>query len=215
GTNYLIGGGKQGLLYLLDRRNLGGYAANRWTWAFWQSVRQNPNATYADWPEDYSRDNVVQKIQAGFNQYISMVPPPTARSCRALWMNDWWPWPHIHGTPVFATFRSGRAMAYLWPEKDHLKAFRWLGNRFDDGNRVLAVDRGGALVLAPPCRHPPEDTFWGGMPGGMLSVSIDPNQSEGGVLFASVPRDEGDQSLGWLRAFDAVTLRELWNNDTD
>lgn len=71
----------------------------------------------------------------------------------------------------------------------------------------------------------------------MLSLVIDPDQPTGGVLFASVQRcrrnqddparnectlhlcDEPEncreQRFGQLRAFDPITLRELWNSQRD
>jgi hypothetical protein len=133
--------------------------------------------------------------------------PGPASLTQALWMHNWFSWPHIHGSPVYADFAGRRAMLYVWPEKDHLKAFPWLGNRADTGHRVLAVGLDHALALAPP--GPPF-----GMPGGMLAVAIDPTRTDGGVVFASIARVP-DQSKGWLRAFDPVTLAELWNNGSD
>ncbi len=132
----------------------------------------------------------------GLNKYI-----PPGRLSRALWMNDWGVWPHIHGTPVFARFRDGSAMLYVWPEKDHLKAFRWQGTRFDVQGKILAVDRARRLVVGPD-----------GMPGGMLTAAIDTRQPRAGVLFAAQTLTAETEGPGMLRAFDAVTLVELWNN---
>ena len=131
-------------------------------------------------------------------------PGGGANLTQALWMNKWWYWPHIHGSPVYAGFGDGRAMLYVWPEKDHLKAFPWLGNRVDLDHKILGTGLDHALVLAPP--GPPL-----GMPGGMLAVTIDPTRPDSGVLFASVARVP-DQSRGSLRAFDPLSLEELWNN---
>jgi hypothetical protein len=64
-------------------------------------------------------------------------------------MRDWVNWPHIHGSPVFARFQDGSAFMYVWPEKDHLKAFACIGDRFDVQNRKLGVDENGKLMLAP------------------------------------------------------------------
>ena len=124
---------------------------------------------------------------------------------QAIWMRRCWPcWPHIHGSPVFAAFPGGSSVIYVWPEKDHLKAFPWLGDHADVDHRILATDKSGNLMSAPP--GPPA-----GMPGGMLAVSIDRERTGAGVVFASIARTD-NQDLGLLRAFDPFTLRELWNN---
>jgi hypothetical protein len=85
-----------------------------------------------------------------------------------------------------------------------LKSFRWWGRRFDTAGfdtagkvatnqlvNKIATNKLGKKVLAPPWL-PNEKTPVGsgsaGMPGGMLSLSIDPNQLAEGVLFASVQR---------------------------
>jgi hypothetical protein len=125
---------------------------------------------------------------------------------QAMWMYNWGYWSHVHGSPVFASFQNGPALVYLWPEKDHLKAFPWLGNRLDDAHKTLALGLDGNLAVAPP--GPPF-----GMPGGMLAVTVDPSRSSAGILFASIARtDTPVQAGGLLRAFDPITLRELWNN---
>jgi hypothetical protein len=130
-------------------------------------------------------------------------PPPQELS-RALWMNDWVQWPHVHGSPVFAQFKDGSARMFIWPEKDHLKSFAWTGNRFDLQSKILGVELNGQLVLGPD-----------GMPGGMLAVAVDPSQPRGGVLFASQTLNFDTAGPGLLRAFDAVTLKEIWNNKGD
>jgi hypothetical protein len=121
-------------------------------------------------------------------------------------MNNWFDWPHVHGAPVFAQLAGGPSILYVWPEKDHLKGFRWLGNRFDADHRILGSDQHG-LLLAPP--GPPA-----GMPGGMLAAVVDPATVDGGVVFASISRVP-DQSKGILRALDPLTLREIWNNGNE
>lgn len=127
-------------------------------------------------------------------------PPPT-RLSRALWMDEWALWPHIHGTPVFGKFADGSAMLYVWPEKDHLKAYPWLGTRLDDAGKKLGVSLNGQLAIGPD-----------GMPGGMLALAVSPNAPRAGVLFAAVTNSDMTDGPGELRAFDAATLRELWNN---
>ena len=132
---------------------------------------------------------------------------------------------------------DGRAFLYIWPEKDHLKYFPWWGGGLEPKPSLATrLPSNRALVLAPPYLLGQIGAV--GMPGGMLSLTIDPSQSAGGVLFASVQRcrkskDERDrkecdvslcaaavdncreQRFGMLRAFDPITLRELWNNQVD
>jgi hypothetical protein len=124
-----------------------------------------------------------------------------ARLSRAIWMRDWLFWPHIHGTPVFAKFPDGAATLYIWPEKDHFKSYPWTGTKFDEGGKKLAVDRTGQLTLGPD-----------GMPGGMLSVTVDPTQRRAGIVFAASTQTDATDGPGLVSAFDAVTMRELWNN---
>ena len=166
-------------------------------------------------------------------------------------MWSWLRWPHIHGAPVVATFpsRDGRGLKttriFAWPERDHLKSFVLEGNQFRE--KQLAVGTDGRLALGP-----------NSMPGGMLSVVVDPDRPESGVLFASIlhkdkrctcviesdaktngcsldpnvsgscdldhpyPSQYGDAfnepespfTFGWLRAFDPITMREIWNNES-
>lgn len=259
-TRYLVAGGKEGMLYVLDRDHLG---------KFDDSTPFDPSTVLAHTSgdsvglDDARRDHLVQKFRGGENQYCAAgpnphfclgrgqsYPPSPAPPGRGVAMNDWIPWPHIHGSPVFGAFPDGRAFLYLWAEKDFLKSFRWWGKRFD--TTPIAAKLGtGAEVLAPPFLGGDDaHQFLGpvGMPGGMLALSIDPAQPAAGVLFASVQRcaasfegpearDKQDAELlelhecslprcqlgsncdqqhyGMLRAFDPITLRELWNNQID
>lgn len=124
-------------------------------------------------------------------------------------MNDWIPWPHIHGSPVYAPFEGG-PMIYLWPEKDHLKGYHWLGNSIDNANRLYGTGLDGTIAIAPP-----STATLPGMPGGLLSAVIDSNQPGRGVLFASLSRTPDTRGPGILRAFDPLTMKELWNNQSD
>jgi hypothetical protein len=220
GTQYMVAGGKEGILYLLDRNHLGKFDDKR---------ALPPPCPYTPDVDESGRDDIVQKFQAGINEYRPVafldLCQPQPPSGDVLWLR----WPHIHGTPVFGDFRNGNAFLYVWPEKDYLKSFRWLGNRF-------ATPPKTAAVLAPPFI----DNKRNGMPGGFLSLNIDP--TGGGVLFASLEtcdsgfrafsgpptfaecsKDQCRQSpcvtpnsrRGILRAFDPITLKELWNNKAD
>ena len=223
-TQYMVAGGKEGILYLLDRNHLGKFDNKR---------AAPPGCPYTPDVDQPDRDAVIQKFQAGIDQYRHR-DPAFLDLCHSTWLR----WPHIHGTPVFGDFRDGNAFLYVWPEKDYLKSFRWLGNRFETepGTSRRPVERQPqvlaktATTLAPPFL----DNERNGMPGGFLSLNIDPTGSGEGVLFASIKTcDDGTSwaecsidkcpgpcvtpfsQHGILRAFDPITLKELWNNKPD
>jgi hypothetical protein len=252
-TRYLAVAGKEGILYVLDRDNLGKFDGSA------PAPDLDPVVTSEDalGPDDPARDQVVQKFRIGENQYCAATGqnaifclgpqksyPPGHHL--GVDMQMWFPWPHIHGTPVFGAFPDGRAFLYVWPEKDHLKSFQWWGRRFET-KALVATKKGagvGEAILAPPYIANIPGTDGGrravGMPGGFLSLAIDPGKPHAGVLFASVqqcldtpnsmfgecavdrcknvskdaPICE-EQRFGMLRAFDPITLEELWNNQTD
>jgi hypothetical protein len=256
-TKYLVAGGKDGMMYVLDRGHLGKVDGMNFDDATILMADGHTSGEQVG-SDKLERDIVVQKFQAAQNQYCAkhsqalycgtLTDPPPGPG---VVTNRWQPWPHIHGTPVFGAFPDGRAFLYLWAEKDFLKSFQWWGRRFDTTG-TIAINQEGKKALAPPWL-PDEKTPAGccsvGMPGGMLSLSIVPNPLVAeGVLFASVQRcrpdkkdidlekedpqfhecdlDEcrnsdpnftqcGQQRYGMLRAFDPLTLRELWNNQTD
>lgn len=274
-TRYLVAGGKEGMVYVLDRNHLGKFDGSAPFDAakamFIDPLNESRGAHTSEDSaalDEPNRDQVVQKFRASENQYCAAGPNPNfclgrgqsyPRSPpshgRGVQMNDWLPWPHIHGTPVFSAFPDGRAFLYVWAEKDFLKSFQWWGKRFETTATKIATKLGtgepGERLLAPPFLGGADaNQFLGpvGMPGGMLALSIDPVQPAAGVLFASVQRcaasfkgpdaqDKQDaelrelhecsvqrcqlgsncdqQHFGILRAFDPITLREIWNNQID
>jgi outer membrane protein assembly factor BamB len=229
GTPYLVAGGKEGIAYLINQSHLGKFDASP---EF--SVSSVESLSDDSAPDDPRRDDVHQKLVVGTNQYLPKTQIP---------LNDWMKWPHIHGTPVFGVLGKGNAFLYVWPEKDHLKSFRWLGDQFQTQGTV-ATGLQTPQPLAPPLRDemlaPGKWKYPGanGMPGGMLSLAVDPSRPGKGVLFASVKRCRGvgdqaqpfqecsvelcksadacgNQDYGMLRAFDPMTMAELWNDQLD
>jgi outer membrane protein assembly factor BamB len=211
GTRFLAAAGKEGIIYLLNGMQFGGFqrVAN---WDFLNMLTKLPKKQ-AEEPDDPALDYMHQKFQAGINTYQND-PDPQIRDANTVRLSDWPNWPHIHGTPVFARFGRNNEFLFVWPEKDKIKRFRWLGERFD----VDALQ--GGAPAAPPSFRTANGMIMGGMPGGMLSATVDPSGDGLGVVFASVP-DCADgsppclqQAFGILRAFDPMTMNEVWNNGT-
>ncbi|HYQ02459.1 MAG TPA: RICIN domain-containing protein [Polyangiaceae bacterium] len=106
---------------------------------------------------------------------------------------------HIHNGVVLWKSPSGTNM-YVWGENDFLRAYRLNASsgKFD----TAAVAVGSVL--------PPE-----GMPGGMMALSANGSRAGTGILWATT-QAVGDANNftvpGTLSAFDASTLRLLWQS---
>lgn len=203
GTRYLATGGKEGMFYVLDRADMGGPDNAGPLWNFNSVDTIQRRVKHKDSPDDGARDHVHQKFQATAVRYHP--------DNETYLLPDWMQWPHIHGTPAFATFGSDE-FVFLWGEKDKLKRFRWRDGKFDlpplEGEHI-----------APPYFAPAVN----GMPGGMVSVNIDPSGSGLGVVFASVkicdhpdyPNCRVNQDRGVLRAYDPFTMRQVWDDTNE
>jgi hypothetical protein len=246
-SRYLFAAGKEGILYVLDRGNLGKFDNGEPIDV--QSMLDGHTSEDPIGLDVGGRDQVVQKFRVGVNQYCAAGAAPVfclgkgeqfrsrapGYTGRGVALKHWIMWPHVHGTPVFGAFPDGSAFMYIWPEKDFLKAFRWWGKRFDTEPTLATALGSHQLVLAPP--YLADHDIAPGMPGGMLTLTVDGVRPGAGVLFASVQRcrsnaadpsfhecslarcrataDCAEQRFGMLRAFDPMTLRELWNNQGD
>ena len=133
---------------------------------------------------------------------------------------------HIHGTPALWKNSNGVITAYVWPERDYLRAFSW-----DPVNSVFDCLSGSNIV---PCQGPsgstqpvqislledPDCSFGTAgcskMPGGILSISANGSTSGTAIVWASVPIDTDALYRvvpGVLYAFNAENLQQvLWNS---
>ena len=189
GNGDLITGGKTGRLYLLDRADM----------ALKQTFRAAVNnSNPAIGPED-----------------CTYGVPDSDHAC-----------PHIHSGPVYWHGpEPDFARIYVWTERDYLRAYRY---SFASG---LILRSDGTPIAAPPALNldGPNQSVHGAdlipladsydhirvMPGGTLSVSANGSKSDTGIVWATqVLRDNAEYKNvpGILRAYDAITLQELWNS---
>lgn len=196
GRGNLIGGGKDGILYNLNKDNLG---KNNWApqfnLPFVATYLPNgangpaglPTTTPADpnWPIV----NLDRNIPA---------QTPDGRSH------------HIHGTPVYME-TAAQGIVYLWGENERLKAYN-----YDFATKRVTAFRGEGTQFASGNK--------GGMPGGRLVVSSNGTAPNTGVVWGVYPT-EGDANStivpGALVAYDATTLisgtqlKQLFHSDTN
>jgi len=103
GSQYVIGGGKEGVLYVLDTANLGG-----------QNTSQGTDIGCIN-------PQIPQQVQVSCPS--DEVDPP--EQCGAG-RNDTG---HIHGSPIYFESKKNGPTIYVWCEDDHLRALTWNGSR--------------------------------------------------------------------------------------
>ncbi len=190
----LVGGGKDGILYNLNKDNLG---KNTWdpqfNLPFVATYLPNapngpaglPTTTVANqnWPIVKLDRNIPAQTPDGKSH-------------------------HIHGTPVYME-TADQGIVYLWGENDRLKAYN-----LNFATQRIEGFRGEGTQLASGKE--------GGMPGGRLVVSSNGTTPNTGVLWGVYPT-QGDANakivLGALVAYDATKanngkLEQLFHSDT-
>ena len=194
----LIGGGKDGILYNLNKDNLG-----RDTWGpqfnlpFVATYLPNapngasglPTTTQANanWPIVNRDRNLPAQT-------------PTGKSH------------HIHGTPVFMG-RAKSGIVYLWGENERLKAYN-----YDMATRRITTFRGQGAQIASGNMPAP-----GGMPGGRLVVSSNGTTPGTGVVWGVYPTQGNANTAivhGALVAYDATVvtngkMKQLFHSDAN
>jgi hypothetical protein len=194
----LVGGGKDGILYNLNKDNLG---KNTWdpqfNLPFVATYLPNapngpaglPTTTAADpnWPIVNRDRNLPAQT-------------PTGKSY------------HIHGTPVYME-RANSGIVYVWGENERLKAY----NLNFATKRITGFRAEGAQLASGNMPAP------GGMPGGRLVVSSNGTMPGTGVVWGVYPV-QGDANSavvhGALVAYDATAvakgkLKQLFHSDAN
>jgi outer membrane protein assembly factor BamB len=211
-SNFLVGGGKEGVVYLLNARDLGRLqppGPDRATRPCAGDPINGVNPPVYSFQATplYHEGALFHKI---FVRLVGVVVP--ARKS--------WNYHHIHGSPVYWNSSTGPAI-YLWAERDSLRGF------------PLDLKHGTFPGTSRPNR-PPRSAYISsigagkGMPGAALSISANGNINSTGIVWASLPHKKDalvDTVDGILRAFAAVPehpekcgtrksciLPEIWNS---
>lgn len=189
----LVGGGKDGILYNLDKTNLG---KNSWTpqfnLPFAATYLPNPPNGLAGLPTNTPTDPNWPIINLDRAENT-----PDGKTH------------HIHGTPVYLETAT-QGFVYVWGENATLKVYN-----YDFATRQITKFFSQGTQISSGQMQPP-----GGMPGGRLTVSSNGTQG-GGVIWAVYP-PQGNANVqvvhGALVAYDATknnngTLKLLFNSD--
>ena len=194
----LIGGGKDGIIYNLDKNNLG-----KTTWNF-----------HFNLPFVASCLPNAPNGPAGLPTTTAPNPnwPIVNRDRNLPWNVPDGKTHHIHGTPVYME-RATNGILYLWGENERLKAYN-----YDFATKRIASFRGEGTQVASGNMDPP-----GGMPGGRLVVSSNGTTPRTGVVWGAYPSQGNANAAivpGALVAYDATTLingtrmKQLFHSDT-
>jgi hypothetical protein len=194
----LIGGGKDGILYNLNKNDLG-----KTTWdpqfnlPFVASYLPNPPNGRAGLPTTTMADPNWPIVNRDRNLPAQT---PTKKSH------------HIHGTPVYME-RATTAILFLWGENERLKAYNMdLATRRITGFRAEGTQFASGNMDAP-----------GGMPGGRLVVSSNGTMPNTAVVWGVYPKlgnANAEVVEGALVAYDATAavngkLKQLFHSDTN
>jgi outer membrane protein assembly factor BamB len=204
-TNDLVGGGKPGRLFLLDRASM--------------ALKQTFQGTVND-------NSVVPPRPAATPENCTYGPDHYGRGSKYPDNQGETLCPHIHGGLVYWHGPEGDiARVYVWGERDYLRAYRYdvrqgqfvnsMGVPFKPDDDLKAHDHATHGNIRMQLRDPDKARI---MPGGTLSLSANGNRAGSGIVWATMVLRENAEYKnvdGILRAFDALTLRELWNSGTD
>jgi hypothetical protein len=169
GTGSIVGGGKEGKLYVLDPSNLGHFC----------SACGKPAGD----------TQIIQWFQATGTKKGNQDPPAPAPFSGGLH--------HIHGSPVFWRTRGRGARIYVWAEADWLRAFRFDGPTFtgapidiSDVTTPASSMPGGMLTLTANGDQDGTGIVWASHP-----VSLNANQAVVGGIVRAIDADNLSRQL--------------------
>ena len=186
----LVGGGKQGKLYILDTATM-------------QPSQFAPSGPMVPGGND-GLQAFINTWHDDTNQVVCDDEELLQRQCflpHARYEDGEMMGPNIHTGPVFwNAAHSTSGLLYGMPEKDFLRAFS-----YDNASHTL-----GATAATVSATRSPD-----GMPGTFLSISAD--EGSNGIIWGDTAEHDAQwaNGPGFLVAFDALTLKELWRDPDD
>jgi Protein of unknown function (DUF3455) len=189
GTSQLVGGGKTGVLYLMDTT----------------TVVRNGQRTMDKLQSLPAFDNIYDPCDPDCRRYGNIGPSFDARRVDSYSIG-----PHLHGAPTY-WLSADRGLVFHWSEKDHLKRFSH--DRFSGMlNPSATVGDVPAQGVLPGYLYDPSDPTgdhpWI-MPGGLISLSA--NGTQDGILWITLPWPTPGHHGGRILAYNAVTLEKYWD----
>ena len=182
-TSLLLGAGKDGLLYVMDRNHLGKQIGDLGDGASFLNALKAPPI-------------YVTYNGSGIPSSGADIDFPLGNPTRVPNKTH-----HLHGSPVYWNGSSG-PMLFVWGENESLRAWR-----IDTSSgKVSFVGKGAEIASAQLALQP---TGLGGMPGGMLTLSSNGKTPHSGIVWATAPvNGDANQNIvtGIARAYDATEL---------
>jgi hypothetical protein len=210
--NRLIGGGKQGRLYVLDATTMkltqnqsesDGFDGFQGFVNTHHDDQTQPSCTAPDDAESVCRDINLSPLRHGQIAGLLAVRVTAGNGCyisHTCYQFDQGAGPNIHAGLVYWEGSEAKfGNLYGLAEKEYLRAFHYDLTSGHVEEKPVMTDQN---LQAPD-----------GMPGGALSVSA--NGIRDGIVWVSVHKEDAmfDIHPGRLVAVDATTLRELWRDE--
>jgi len=173
GAGKVLGVGKSGILYVLDKENMGKTDAAALP-ANWRGAPDCSTGKCFRVAENQYQPATVTQLACSLN---GSDDSKTGFN-NSNWNNVVDSYPHVHGAPVVWNMGNENLNLYVWPEQDFLKAYHFDGNAFS----TSPVGSSAPLKAAEMS-----------MPGGVLSLSWNGTDTKTGILWATRPDPDARQ----------------------
>ncbi len=172
----VLGAGKSGILYVLDKGNMGKTDTALDHPGDWRGAPDCPPGKCFRIAENQFQPPGKSKLACDMNE----------DSEKTGFNSGGWhitvnSYPHVHGSPVVWKLGNKSFNLYVWPEEDFLKAYHF------DGQKFSPTPVGSSAPLAAAMMS---------MPGGLLSLSWDGTNTNTGIIWTSRPNPHAQHIVG-------------------